>query len=77
MAVNREAPSKKASRIETDPHLLKRCDNPACDRRTTKGVEFCCMGCAAAHAGGYETHEDGPLGHSAGCDERHAARSAR
>lgn len=48
------------------------CENPLCDRQTT--AMYCCHGCDQAHAGRYEIHEDGLLGHSAGCNERHAER---
>lgn len=68
--------SQSSSRVETDAYHLKPCNNPRCDRKTTKGVEFCCFGCANAHAGGYEIHDDGDerFAHSAGCDDRHVAR---
>lgn len=67
-------PAQRAARIETDPYLLKPCDNPLCDRKTTKGVLYCCGACGSARTGGYEIHEAGPLGHSPSCNERHAVR---
>lgn len=44
-----------------------------CDRLTT--ALFCCASCAHADEGKYEIHEDGLLGHSAGCTKRHQQRS--
>lgn len=54
---------------------LKACDNPLCERQTSAGAAYCCDGCSRAHEGRYEIHEDGILGHSAGCNERHAQRN--
>ena len=51
---------------------LKPCDNPLCDRKTT--AMYCCAPCDRAHAGRYEIHDDGPLGHSDVCTERHIER---
>lgn len=53
---------------------LKPCRNPLCARRVSSAL-YCCAGCAMAHDGRYEIHEDGPLGHSETCNERHAERS--
>lgn len=53
---------------------FKRCDNPACDRLVKQGTMYCCSTCGLAHDGGWEIHEPGPLGHSDGCNLRHAAR---
>lgn len=58
-------------------HGLKKCDKPDCVRQVRKGVEYCCGPCRTADEGGYETHEDGPLGHTIGCNARHAERSQR
>lgn len=44
-----------------------------CERRTT--ALYCCHACSLAHEGKYEIHESGILGHSDGCNERHAERS--
>jgi hypothetical protein len=66
-----------------DPEFLRPCTNPACERvvptnpRGVRQTAFCCAACAQAHDGGYEIHEDGPLAHSAGCDERWAERQGR
>jgi len=54
---------------------LKPCDNELCDRQTSSGAAFCCAGCANAAQNHYEIHEDGILGHSEGCNERHWVRS--
>lgn len=53
---------------------VKFCENPLCNRITPVGILYCCNGCSQAHSGKYEIHEDGPLGHSPQCNERHAAR---
>lgn len=50
------------------------CENPLCDRYVPQGIQYCCAGCAAAHVGKYEIHEDGPLGHTGGCNEKYAQR---
>jgi len=52
----------------------KKCNNPLCDRQTSKGTQYCCAACATAHEDGFEIHPDGPLGHSEGCNKRHAER---
>lgn len=53
---------------------LKPCVNPSCDHQVRVGAAYCCNACGDAHEKGYEIHEDGPLGHSEGCLERHAKR---
>jgi len=53
---------------------FKLCDNPECGRIVGVGTLYCCGPCATAHTDGYEIHEDGPLGHSDGCDQRQAER---
>lgn len=53
--------------IITDPYLLHRCKNPACDRPTA--AEHCCAPCNDAHHYGHEIHA-----HSEGCDERDRLR---
>lgn len=66
-----------------DPEFLRPCKNPACERVVPanflgqRQVEFCCTACSRATDGGYEVHEDGPLAHSAGCDQRWAERQGR
>lgn len=45
-----------------------------CGRKTT--AAYCCGPCADASERHYEIHEDGPLGHTASCNDRHARRSA-
>ena len=55
-----------------DERPYKKCDNPLCDRQTT--AMYCCGACATAHEDGFEIHEDGPLGHSTSCNDRHAER---
>lgn len=54
---------------------LKPCDNNLCDRQTSSGAAFCCHPCGLAHEGSYEIHESGILGHTDGCNQRHAERS--
>lgn len=44
-----------------------------CGRRTTGA--YCCGPCANASQEHYEIHEDGPLGHTSSCNDRHAVRS--
>jgi hypothetical protein len=44
-----------------------------CDRKTT--AAYCCGPCADASERHYEIHEDGPLGHTTSCNDRHALRS--
>lgn len=53
---------------------LTACQNKLCRRKVSAGSAFCCSGCRAADELHYEVHEDGPLGHSEGCDERMAER---
>jgi hypothetical protein len=66
-----------------DPEFLRPCKNPLCDRVVPanflgqRQVEFCCAACAQAFEGHYEIAEDGPLGHSTGCDERWQQRRDR
>jgi hypothetical protein len=66
-----------------DPEFLRYCTNPACERVVpasflgARQVEYCCASCATAHEGGYEIHEDGPLAHGQGCDQRWAERRDR
>lgn len=57
------------------PEGFKVCDKPDCDRLTQVRFAFCCHGCTLAADGEYEIHEDGPLGHSEKCNERHRERS--
>ena len=54
---------------------LKPCANPECDRATPEGVLYCCGACGKAHDGKYEIHEEGILGHSPDCNQRHERRS--
>jgi hypothetical protein len=54
--------------------IYKKCNNPMCQRITTIRSAFCCAACGAANDGRYEIHEDGPLGHSNSCNERHLER---
>ena len=56
---------------------LKGCENPLCDRKVPQGILYCCGSCDQAHAGKYEIHESGQLGHSPSCNDRHEARSAK
>lgn len=51
---------------------MKKCNNPECNRQTT--ADYCCAPCRQAHNDHYEIHENGILGHSEGCDERHKER---
>jgi len=53
----------------------KPCNNPMCERRTALGVDYCCAPCAYAHENHYEIHPDGPLGHTASCNDRHTTNS--
>lgn len=53
-------------------HRLYPCTNKLCDRITT--AMWCCGPCEQADSGGYEIHEDGPLGHTETCDQRHRER---
>lgn len=55
---------------------MKKCSNSLCDRAVKDWTIYCCEPCAQAHEGSYEIHEDGILGHTSGCEERHAARGA-
>lgn len=55
---------------------LKACDNHLCDRLTSSGAAYCCHRCGLAHERHYEIHEDGPLGHTTHCTQRHAERQA-
>lgn len=47
----------------------RKCANPLCDFGSGSAL-YCCNGCALAHEGHYEIHEDGPLGHSERCHRR-------
>jgi hypothetical protein len=51
------------------------CANGLCDRRVKDGVGYCCTPCAVAQQKCYEIHEDGPLGHTTSCAQRHVERS--
>jgi len=53
---------------------LKKCTNELCDRAIKTWTAYCCEACAQAHEGGYEIHEDGLLGHTPSCQDRHAER---
>jgi hypothetical protein len=53
----------------SDIEVTFACRNPLCDRRVTMAL-YCCAPCARAHDDVYEIHEDGPLAHTAACDER-------
>lgn len=53
---------------------LHKCETPDCLRLVGAASAHCCRACALAAEGGYEIHEDGPLGHSRWCDERAAER---
>jgi hypothetical protein len=53
---------------------LHRCSNLLCDRMTT--AEYCCAPCRTAAEDSYEIHDDGPLGHSDGCNKRNKKRSS-
>lgn len=58
--------------IEVRSIHLRRCNNPACGRQTPIYTEYCCPMYTRAHELHYEIHEDGPLAHTPGCNERHA-----
>lgn len=49
---------------------LRSCANPLCAYKLIGGALYCCGRCAVAHDRGYEIHESGQLGHSAGCARR-------
>lgn len=51
---------------------LVKCANELCRRLVEKTVLYCCHACHMADMKHYEIHEDGPLGHSANCNKRHA-----
>lgn len=53
---------------------LKLCDNKLCMRLTT--CMYCCGQCDYADQQKFEIHEDGPLGHSISCNERHERRTS-
>lgn len=77
------APIRHTGAAMLDPEFLRPCKNPLCERVVPadflgrRQVEFCCSACARAEEDGFEIHEDGPLGHSTGCDERWEARRDR
>jgi hypothetical protein len=56
------------------PPLYKQCTNPLCDRKIKTSVAYCCYPCSKAHEDGYEIHEEGILGHTRDCNERHKDR---
>lgn len=53
-------------------YKLNPCTKPDCDRLTT--ATYCCGPCSAADEEGYEIHPDGPLGHTASCNQRYRER---
>lgn len=55
---------------------LKKCDNGACRRQTSRGSTYCCAPCDMADRYSYEVHENGPLAHTSGCNSRHDERGA-
>jgi len=57
----------RQTRFERKP--IYDCANPACRQKVSWAL-YCCAGCRLAHEGGYEVHEDGPLGHSDICKGR-------
>jgi hypothetical protein len=56
-------------------YKLSPCANPLCERLTT--AFYCCGSCDYAHQHKFEIHSGGPLGHSDGCNKRHADRVRR
>lgn len=53
---------------------LKKCANDLCRRAVKTSVAYCCDPCGRAAEHGYEIHETGLLGHTAGCEVRHVER---
>lgn len=53
---------------------LKKCTNELCRRAVKTSVAYCCASCDRAAERGYEIHETGLLGHTEGCEIRHAER---
>lgn len=58
----------------TLPFQLKACANELCHARTSRSSLYCCDSCYRADEGGFEIHENGPLGHSASCLARQRER---
>ncbi len=51
-----------------------KCSKPDCFRKVKVGVAFCCHSCSYAAEKKFEIHDDGPLGHTADCNERDKVR---
>lgn len=62
--------------LDPEQTLYQPCANPLCDGLVRPSVAYCCGSCAKAHDGHYEIHENGPLGHTPGCQEIQAERAA-
>lgn len=72
-SLNRAMRKREIAAAKDAKRQLSKCRNPLCDRLTT--AAYCCGPCAQAHEGKYEIHQDGPLGHSEPCNQRHKERS--
>lgn len=58
-----------------DPYApYQKCSNPECERLVGVSIQYCCGSCAFAHKQKFQIHEDGPLGHTESCNERHEER---
>lgn len=66
---------KKREPLDRFGRPLGKCSNPLCDRKIPQGILYCCAACGLADERKYEIHEDGPLGHSNSCNERHKERT--
>jgi hypothetical protein len=58
----------------TAPLPLKPCANELCHALVSPASLYCCDPCYRSGEGGYEIHEDGPLGHSSSCMDRQRGR---
>lgn len=71
---------ERLARLDAILNGWKECANyNHCDRVVRTRGQYCCTACDMAAGNNsrnevYEIHESGPLGHSEGCNARHAER---